>query len=198
MFLRYITIFFFQNHSSPHVLNSMRCIMHPEYQTYNRAILNHYGHDSQDQNYFFLLASFKAWLHGASDIFNDTQNRPKTKQVACMKKNEMKVGELLLYHVENNSYRLDSFLDYSGILKSGSLSRKLKHKIEASYHSSKNVSCNKCTDLSFSCENSTPRNRYATNEWILDIGCSSAVSSHLTRCKSFRVKRWQVQGLIQK
>lgn len=147
----------------------------------------------------------------------------------------MKVGELLLYHVENkiigllqkkffkeeietlqedewknptsleiknqlkfNSYRLDSFLDYSGILKSGSLSRKLKHKIEASYHSSKNVSCNKCTDLSFSCENSTPRNRYATNEWILDIGCSSAVSSHLTRCKSFRVKRWQVQGLIQK
>lgn len=84
----------------------MRCIMHPEYQTYNRAILNHYGHDSQDQNYFFLLASFKAWLHGASDIFNDTQNRPKTKQVACMKKtsisqNEMKVGELLLYHVEN-------------------------------------------------------------------------------------------------
>lgn len=64
----------------------MRCIMHPEYQTYNRAILNHYGHDSQDQNYFFLLASFKAWLHDASDIFNDTQNRPKTKQVACMKK----------------------------------------------------------------------------------------------------------------
>lgn len=180
-------------------------------------------------------------MHGASDIFNDTQNRPKTKQVACMKKNlyflkwneswwttiiscrkqnhwstteeilqgrnrnpsrgRMKKNPTSL-EIKNqlkfNTYRLDSFLDYSGILKSGSLSRKLKHKIEASYHSSKNVSCNKCTDLSFSCENSTPRNRYATNEWILDIGCSSAVSSHLTRCKSFRVKRWQVQGLIQK
>lgn len=185
-----------------------------------------------------IISFFWHHLKRDSDIFNDTQNRPKTKQVACMKQNlyflkwneswwttiiscrkqnHWSTTEEILqgrnrnpsrgrkYFLGNkknqlkfNSYRLDFFLDYSGILKSGSLSRKLKHKIEASYHSSKNVSCYKCTDLSFSCENSTPRNRYATNEWILDIGCSPAVSSHLTRCKSFGVKRWQVQGLIQK
>lgn len=74
----------------------MRCIMHPEYQTYNRAILNHYGHDSQDQNYFFLLASIKAWLHGASDIFNDTQNRPKTKQVACFNNVSVVTGKMAI------------------------------------------------------------------------------------------------------
>lgn len=31
----------------------MRGIMHPEFQTYVREILNQFGHDSQDQNYSF-------------------------------------------------------------------------------------------------------------------------------------------------
>lgn len=38
---------------SPHVLNTMRGIMDPEFQTYVREILNHFGLDSQDQNYSF-------------------------------------------------------------------------------------------------------------------------------------------------
>lgn len=46
---------------SPHVLNTMRDILHPEFQTYVREILNHYGNsDSQDQNYSF-----------QQDIFNE-------------------------------------------------------------------------------------------------------------------------------
>lgn len=39
---------------SPHVLNTLRGILHPEFQTYARGILNHYGNsDSQDQNCSF-------------------------------------------------------------------------------------------------------------------------------------------------
>lgn len=143
-------------------------------------------------NYYYIMQKTKSLVYYR-------RNSSRKKQKPFKRTNEKNPTSLEIKNqLKFNTYRLDSFLDYSGILKSGSLSRKLKHKIEASYHSSKNVSCNKCTDLSFSYENSTPRNRYATNEWILDIGCSSAVSSHLTRCKSFRVKRWQVHGLIQK
>lgn len=43
---------------SPHVLNTMRGILHPEFQTYVREILNHYGNsDPQDQNYSFQQAT---------------------------------------------------------------------------------------------------------------------------------------------
>lgn len=56
---------------SPHVLNTMRGIMHPEFQTYVREILNQFGHDSQDQNYSFQQDVFNQgnFLYQGSECF---------------------------------------------------------------------------------------------------------------------------------
>uniref|UniRef100_K1RWJ1 Uncharacterized protein n=1 Tax=Magallana gigas TaxID=29159 RepID=K1RWJ1_MAGGI len=67
---------------SPHVLNTMRGIMHPEFQTYVREILNQFGHDSQDQNYSFQQHISKK-ISKVYEVINTKTNRKEkcTKEI---------------------------------------------------------------------------------------------------------------------